>query len=119
MRLAQSPSAALREEIVPELRIATRKSPLALWQAEFVKRALEDAHDDLFCKLVPMTTSGDRFLNAKLTEDGELNITFHSSETGIGRLLERVREAGISVGDLSTEQPNLEDVFVAMTTEPA
>jgi ABC-2 type transport system ATP-binding protein len=58
-------------------------------------------------------------LNAKLTEDGELNITFHSSETGIGRLLERVREAGISVGDLSTEQPNLEDVFVAMTTEPA
>lgn len=70
MRLAQSPSAALREEIVPELRIATRKSPLALWQAEFVKRALEDAHDDLFCELVPMTTSGDRFLNAKLTEIG-------------------------------------------------
>lgn len=57
-------------------------------------------------------------LDAKLTEDGELNITFRSSETGIGRLLERVREAGISVGDLSTEQPNLEDVFVAMTTEP-
>ena len=58
-------------------------------------------------------------LNAKLTEDGELNITFRSSETGIGRLLERVREAGISVADLSTEQPNLEDVFVAMTTEAA
>ena len=56
-------------------------------------------------------------LNAKLTEDGDLNITFHSSETGIGRLLEQVREAGISVADLSTEQPNLEDVFVAMTTE--
>ena len=41
-----------------------------MWQAEFVKRALEDAHDDLFCELVPMTTSGDRFLNAKLTEIG-------------------------------------------------
>lgn len=58
-------------------------------------------------------------LSATLSDDGELNITFHSSETGIGRLLERVREAGISVADLSTEQPNLEDVFVAMTTEPA
>ncbi|MCR9269952.1 MAG: ABC transporter ATP-binding protein [Henriciella sp.] len=58
-------------------------------------------------------------LNANLSDDGGLNITFHSSETGIGRLLERVREAGISVADLSTEQPNLEDVFVAMTTETA
>lgn len=58
-------------------------------------------------------------LNAELSDDGVLNITFHSSETGIGRLLERVREAGISVADLATEQPNLEDVFVAMTTETA
>ena len=58
-------------------------------------------------------------LNVKLTEDGVLNITFRSAETGIGRLLERVREAGISVADLATEQPNLEDVFVAMTTEAA
>ena len=58
-------------------------------------------------------------LNAEITEDGGLNITFRSSETGIGRLLEQVREAGISVADLSTEQPNLEDVFVAMTSEDA
>jgi len=58
-------------------------------------------------------------LNAELADDGVLNITFHNSETGIGRLLEQVREAGISVADLSTEQPNLEDVFVAMTTETA
>lgn len=58
-------------------------------------------------------------LNANLSEDGVLNITFRNSETGIGRLLERVREAGIGVADLATEQPNLEDVFVAMTTENA
>ena len=58
-------------------------------------------------------------LNAELSDDGVLNITFRNSETGIGRLLERVREAGISVADLATEQPNLEDVFVAMTTESA
>lgn len=57
-------------------------------------------------------------LDAKLT-DGILCITFRNTETGIGRLLERVREAGIGVADLATEQPNLEDVFVAMTTEVA
>ncbi|MEL6725011.1 MAG: ABC transporter ATP-binding protein [Pseudomonadota bacterium] len=68
----------------------------------------------------PLSTIPDSLndLNASLSEDGSLNITFHSSETGIGRLLEQVREAGISVADLSTEQPNLEDVFVAMTAEP-
>lgn len=58
-------------------------------------------------------------LNAELTSEGVLNITFRSAETGIGRLLERVRDARIGVADLSTEQPNLEDVFVAMTTETA
>lgn len=69
----------------------------------------------------PLTSvpSGLAGLNAELSEDGVLNITFRSSEAGIGRLLERVREAGIGVADLSTEQPNLEDVFVAMTTETA
>lgn len=58
-------------------------------------------------------------LDVRLSEDGILNITFRNSETGIGRLLERVRDAGIGVADLATEQPNLEDVFVAMTTENA
>ncbi len=63
---------------------------------------------------VPSALNG---LDAEISEDGTLVITFRSSETGIGRLLEQVREAGISVADLSTEQPNLEDVFVAMTSE--
>jgi ABC-2 type transport system ATP-binding protein len=58
-------------------------------------------------------------LDAEIAEDGVLTITFRSSETGMGRLLERVREAGIGIADLATEQPNLEDVFVAMTSAPA
>ncbi|MEL6829792.1 MAG: ABC transporter ATP-binding protein [Pseudomonadota bacterium] len=56
-------------------------------------------------------------LNTELQDDGTLQITFRSSETGIGRLLEKVRDGGIGVADLSTEQPNLEDVFVAMTSD--
>lgn len=58
-------------------------------------------------------------LDAKLLNSGDLEIAYRSSETGIGRLLEQVREAGIGIADLSTAQPNLEDVFVAMTSEPA
>lgn len=56
-------------------------------------------------------------IETELLEDGRLCIAFRSSETGIGRLLEKVREAGIGVADLSTEQPNLEDVFVSMTSK--
>lgn len=67
-------------------------------------------------KTVPAALSD---LDAKITDDGTLCISFRSSETGIGRLLEQVREAGIGVADLATEQPNLEDVFVAMTSEDA
>lgn len=63
---------------------------------------------------VPEALSG---LDAALRPDGWLAITYRASETGIGRLLERVREAGISIADLATEEPDLEDVFVAMTSD--
>ena len=41
------------------LRIATRESPLALWQAEQVAATLRSAHRGLHVELVPMTTRGD------------------------------------------------------------
>lgn len=43
----------------PVLRIATRKSTLALWQANHVKALLEKAHGDLRVELLPLVTSGD------------------------------------------------------------
>ena len=52
------------------LRIATRKSPLALWQAEYVKRRLEAAHSDLVVSLVPMSTRGDKILDTPLAKIG-------------------------------------------------
>ena len=52
----------------------------------------------------------------KLRPDGTLAITFRSSETGFGRVMETVRAAGISIADLATEEPDLEDVFVSMTS---
>lgn len=52
------------------IRIATRKSALALWQAEYVKFALQQAHPALQVELVPMTTKGDRILDAPLAKVG-------------------------------------------------
>ena len=50
--------------------IATRRSELALWQAEFVKNALQRVRPGIEVKLLGMTTSGDRWLNAPLAEIG-------------------------------------------------
>jgi hydroxymethylbilane synthase len=52
------------------LKIATRNSPLALWQAEFVKQQLMLIHPDLKVELVSMSTEGDRFLDAPLIAIG-------------------------------------------------
>ena len=52
------------------LRIATRKSPLALWQAEFVKAELLRHHPDLTVVLVAMTTRGDKLLDSPLAKIG-------------------------------------------------
>jgi len=52
------------------IRIATRKSPLALWQAEYVKRELERHHPGLTVELLGMTTRGDRILDAPLAKVG-------------------------------------------------
>lgn len=52
------------------LRIATRKSPLAMWQAEFVKAELEKAHPGLEVILLPMSTKGDKILDVPLAKIG-------------------------------------------------
>ncbi|MBD3612939.1 MAG: hydroxymethylbilane synthase [Hydrogenovibrio crunogenus] len=52
------------------LRIATRKSPLAMWQAEFVKAELEKHHEGLTVELLPMSTKGDKILDVPLAKIG-------------------------------------------------
>lgn len=53
-----------------ELRIATRQSPLALWQARHVAERMRQAHPGLRVTLVEMSTEGDRFLQSRLAERG-------------------------------------------------
>lgn len=52
------------------LRIATRQSPLALWQANFVKAELERYHPNLTVELVTMVTKGDVILDTPLAKIG-------------------------------------------------
>src|SRR5487761_2739411 len=52
------------------LRIATRKSALALWQAEHVAALLRTAHPGLMVELVPMSTRGDEILDQPLASIG-------------------------------------------------
>ena len=52
------------------LRIATRKSPLALWQAEHVKSRLLALNPELTVELVTFTTKGDIILDTPLAKIG-------------------------------------------------
>ncbi len=52
------------------IRIATRESQLALWQAEYVKARLEQEHADLTVELVAMTSRGDQVLDVPLAKVG-------------------------------------------------
>lgn len=65
------------------LKIATRKSPLAIWQAEFVKSKLENIYPDLKVELVKMTTQGDQILNSPLSKIGGKSLFIKELEVGI------------------------------------
>ena len=54
----------------PIIRIATRHSPLAMWQAHFVKDALLKHHPELTVELLPMKTKGDKILDTPLAKVG-------------------------------------------------
>ncbi|MBE8190114.1 MAG: hydroxymethylbilane synthase [Candidatus Thioglobus sp.] len=65
------------------LKIATRKSPLALWQAQNVKSGLEKLHSGLQVELVKMTTEGDKILNSPLSKIGGKGLFIKELELGM------------------------------------
>ena len=66
-----------------EIRIATRKSALALWQAEYVKARLEQAHPGLVVTLVPMVSRGDKLLDSPLSKIGGKGLFVKELETAL------------------------------------
>ena len=85
------------------LRIATRKSPLALWQAEFVKSRLEHFYPELKIELVKITTQGDKILDTPLSKIGGKNLFIKELE--IGMMEGRADIAVHSMKDVPYELP--------------
>ncbi|MFK8048667.1 MAG: hydroxymethylbilane synthase [Halioglobus sp.] len=65
------------------LTIATRESPLALWQAEFVQSALRRAHPGLDVQLFGMTSRGDQLLDVPLAKVGGKGLFVKELETAL------------------------------------
>lgn len=65
------------------IRIATRKSPLALWQAEHVAERLTGLYPGLKVELVGMTTKGDKILDSPLAKIGGKGLFVKELEQGL------------------------------------
>lgn len=88
------------------LRIATRRSALALWQAEHVAARLRQAHAGLEIELVPMTTRGDQLLDRPLAAIGGKGLFLKELEQALldGR-------ADLAVHSLKDVPAALDDAF--------
>ncbi|WP_409524579.1 hydroxymethylbilane synthase [Nitrincola sp. MINF-07-Sa-05] len=85
------------------IRIATRRSLLALWQAEYVKAELERHHPDLSIELVTMVTQGDKILDTPLAKIGGKGLFVKELETAM--LEDRADIAVHSMKDVPMEFP--------------
>ncbi len=86
------------------IRIATRRSPLALWQAEHVAALLENTFPGVKTELVKMTTQGDKILDAPLAKIGGKGLFVKELETG---MLEGAADIAVhSMKDVPVEFPD-------------
>jgi hydroxymethylbilane synthase len=86
------------------LRIATRKSPLALWQAEYVAKRLHQAHPGLNVELIGMITRGDKILDSPLAKVGGKGLFVKELEQGL--LEDRADLAVHSMKDVPIDFPD-------------
>lgn len=86
------------------IRIATRKSPLALWQAEHVAALLERTFPGIKTELVKMVTQGDKILDAPLAKIGGKGLFVKELEQG---MLEGLADIAVhSMKDVPVEFPD-------------
>jgi len=97
------------------LRIATRRSALALWQAEHVADLLRAAHPGIEVELVPMTTEGDRIQDSPLSKVGGKGL--FTKELEVAMRDGRADLAVHSCKDVPAELP--EDMVLAAFLERA
>ena len=86
------------------IRIATRQSPLALWQAEHVAALLVEAFPNVTTELVKMVTRGDKILDAPLAKVGGKGLFVKELEQG---MLEGTADIAVhSMKDVPIEFPD-------------
>lgn len=85
------------------IRIGTRKSQLALWQAEFVRNQLRRFHPGLAVELVTMNTEGDRILDRTLAKIGGKGLFTQELEQGLSE--RRIDLAVHSMKDVTVSLP--------------
>lgn len=95
------------------LRIATRKSPLALWQSEHVAERLRTAHSGLQVELIPMSTRGDEVLDRSLAAIGGKGLFLKELELAMLR-----GEADCAVHSLKDVPMDLEPPFALAAILP-
>ncbi len=97
------------------IRIATRKSPLALWQAEHVAAKLESLFPEIRTELVQMVTRGDKILDAPLAKVGGKGLFVKELEQG---MLEGAADIAVhSMKDVPVELPEGLHLSVILTRE--
>jgi hydroxymethylbilane synthase len=95
------------------IRIATRQSPLALWQAEHVASRLKAAFPDIQTELVKMVTRGDKILDAPLAKIGGKGLFVKELEQG---MLDGIADIAVhSMKDVPMEFP--EGLHLAVVLE--
>jgi len=97
------------------LKIATRKSPLALWQAEFVRTQLQLYYPELDIELVKMSTQGDQMLNSPLSKIGGKSLFIKELE--VGMMEGRADIAVHSMKDVPYELPDEFEIGAILARE--
>lgn len=88
------------------LRIATRKSPLALWQTEHAATRLRQSHPDLQIELLPLSTRGDEVLDRSLASIGGKGLFLKELEVAMQQM-----QADCAVHSLKDVPMDLEPGF--------
>ena len=95
------------------LRIATRKSQLALWQAEHVAALIRCSQPDMVVELLPMSTKGDRVQDRSLAAIGGKGLFIKELETAL-----KDRRADMAVHSMKDVPGDLPDAFVIAAVLP-
>jgi hydroxymethylbilane synthase len=87
---------------IDKIRIGTRASPLALWQAEWVKSSLEAVHSGITVEIVRIKTTGDKILDSSLAKIG-----------GKGLFVKEIEEA-LTAGEIDIAVHSMKDVPIQL-----